>query len=106
MPQFAKLILAMAIVLALMGGLSLLLKKLGLSAVANVKSGDKRRLKIIESLPLDARRRLVILRADDREHLVILGATDEIVIESNIPVPNQAFQSEPVDISQNSTSKT
>lgn len=100
MPQLMKLFLAMAVVLGLMGGLSFFLKKLGLSAVANIKSGEKRRLAIIESLPLDARRRLVILRRDDQEHLVILGATGEIVVEQNIIKP-----SEPVDTLQDSSSK-
>lgn len=101
MPQLVKLFLALAFVLGLMGGLSFLLKKLGLSAVANIKSSDKRRLSIVESLPLDARRRLVILRRDDQEHLVILGTTNEIVVEQNIPAPP-----EPVDTLQNSSSKT
>lgn len=95
MPQIAKVFLAMAIVLALMGGLSFALKKLGLSAVANIQNNGKKRLKIIESLPLDARRRLVIVRRDDREHLVILGATGETVVETDIPCPPE---DQPVDI--------
>ena len=82
--QIIRLVLALAFVLALMGGLTLLMKKLGLSANTSIKSGEKRRLKIVESLPLDARRRLAILKCDDKEHLVILGANRETVIENDI----------------------
>lgn len=86
LPQFMRLIIALAIVIALMGGLSFILKKLGLAQNANLKSGDKRRLKIVESLPLDARRRIVILQRDDVQHLVILGANGETLIEKDIPL--------------------
>ena len=37
-----------------------------------------------EALPLDARRRLILLRRDDREHLVILGTNGETVVEQGI----------------------
>ena len=75
----------------------MLLKKLGLSANTTIKSTDKRRLKIVESLPIDARRRLVILTCDDKQHLVIIGANSETLIEADIP---------PVDCSKNSSKST
>lgn len=97
LPQFLKLIIALAVVLSLMGGLAFILKKLGLAAqIPNTRS-DKRRLKIMESLPLDARRRLVIIKCDDKEHLIILGANNETVVKSDI---------HPVDYSSNSDQDT
>lgn len=78
-----KFCAALVFVLALMGGLALGLKKLGLTQGGSAAPG-KRRLKIIESLPLDARRRAVILRRDDTEHLVILGPNGETVVETKI----------------------
>ena len=83
LPQVLRLIAALAFVLALMGGLALILKKLGLARTP-VVSSKQRRLKVIEALPLDARRRLVLLQRDDKQHLVILGASSETVIETNI----------------------
>ncbi len=62
----------------------MLLKKLGLATNASIKTSEKRRLKIVESLPLDPRRRLAIIKCDDKEHLVILGQNGETVIASNI----------------------
>ena len=93
LPQFLKLLIALGVVLLMMGGLAFILKKLGLAAQTSTKSSDKRRLNIVESLPLDARRRLVIVKCDKTEHLVILSATGETVIAKDIP---------PVDYSGNS----
>ena len=86
-PQFLRLIFALVFVLGLMGGLAFLLKKLGLAAQTPSVRGDKKRLRMVESLPLDARRRLVLLECDEKQHLVILGATGETVIASDIPAP-------------------
>lgn len=82
-PSLLKLFAALALVLGLMGGLALIMKKLGLSANAATTKG-KKRLRIIEAIPLDARRRLVLLQRDDVQHLVILGATTETLIETDI----------------------
>jgi flagellar protein FliO/FliZ len=43
-----------------------------------------RRLAVLETLPLDARRRLVLVRRDGMEHLILLGATSEIVVEAGV----------------------
>ncbi len=81
--DYLKFFAALALVLGMMGGLALILKKVGLGNVGLVPA-DKRRLKIVEILPLDARRKALILRRDDKEHLVILGANGETVVETNI----------------------
>lgn len=74
--------MALLFVLGLMGGLWLVLKRLGLSGALPMVPPTKRRMAIIEVLPLDPRRKAIILRKDDREHLVILGPTGETVVES------------------------
>ena len=43
-----------------------------------------RRLAVIEVAMLDTRRRLVLVRRDDVEHLILLGQSSETVIESGI----------------------
>lgn len=80
--QLARFGAAMVFVLALMGGLAFALRRFGQGRA--LTAAGKRRLKVIEILPLDARRRAVILKRDDREHLIILGATGETVVETNI----------------------
>lgn len=81
--ELFRMLAALAFVLALMGGLALLLKRLGLSGVQAANPG-KRRLKVVEGLALDSRRRLVLIQRDDKQHLVILGPTGETVVETNI----------------------
>ena len=74
---------ALLFVLALMGGLSLLLKKLGIAGPAMITPA-KRRLKVIENMPLDARRRVVLIERDNQQHLILLGQHNDLVIEQNI----------------------
>lgn len=39
-----------------------------------------KRMKVTESLMLDPRRRMVLVRCDDREHLILLGPGGDIVV--------------------------
>lgn len=91
LPQFFKLIAALVFVVALMGGLALILKRLGLSGPMPNVTGKDKRLKVIEALPLDPRRKLMIIQRDDVQHLILLGGNDESVIETGIkPRDNKA----------------
>jgi len=74
---------ALLFVLALMAGLALLLKKMGIAGPALV-TPNKRRLKVIENLAVDSRRRIILIQRDDKEHLLLLGQNNDIVIEQNI----------------------
>jgi flagellar protein FliO/FliZ len=74
---------ALLFVLALMGGLALLLKKMGIAGPALV-TPNKRRLKVIENLAVDSRRRIILIKRDDKEHLLLLGQNNDIVIEQDI----------------------
>jgi flagellar protein FliO/FliZ len=94
-----RLVFALTFVLALMGLLNIALRRMRDRAGL---TGARRRLSIIETLPLDARRKLVLVKRDGVEHLVILGTNGETVIEQGIesgqdnvhelirPVPAQA----------------
>lgn len=81
--DYLKFVAALALVLGMMGGLALILKRLGLGNVGMLPP-DKRRLKIVEILTIDPRRKALILRRDDKEHLVILGVNGETVVETDI----------------------
>jgi flagellar protein FliO/FliZ len=81
LPQILRVIAALAFVLALMGGLLIVLRKMGYAAEGG---GSQKRLKLIETLHLDGRRKLAIIQRDEKQHLVILGANGETVIESGI----------------------
>lgn len=75
---------AFVFVISLMLLLPHALRRLGVAGTQMVKSG-KRRLKVVEFMPIDHRRRLVIVRRDDKDHLILLGVNGETLIESGIP---------------------
>jgi len=79
-----KFFFAFMFVMGLMFLLAYVLKRAGLAG-HSLLPGGKRRLKVIEQLPIDHRRRLLLVRRDDREHLLILSPTGETVVETNIP---------------------
>lgn len=81
--DLARLVVALAVVIALMGGVAFLLKRIGLAGAVAPRS-DTKRLRVLERLPLDARRSLVLIERDQVQHLVILGVTGETVVESHI----------------------
>jgi flagellar protein FliO/FliZ len=97
--MYLKVMFAFAFVVALMFAFSWLLKKLGL-ATPGMTAGGKRRLKIVEHLPLDTRRRLVLVRRDDREHLIVIGGQGgDLLVEGDIPAAAERIL-EPVDTFQ------
>ncbi len=98
--DIAKYFFALVLVLSLMGGLWLLLKKAGMGGAPFLKSASRRRLSVVEILALDPKRKAVILRCDDQEHLVILGQTSETVVGS------KTIQSGAIDLSTTDTSPT
>ena len=87
----AKMLAALIFVVSLMFGLGFALKKIGLAGPQALDQ-KKRRLKFLEALPLDGKRRLVLVSCDDQQHLLILGANSETVVERNIPVPDKLNQ--------------
>ena len=85
--QYFRFVLALLFVLGLIGLLALIAKRYGLGMAQSVRTGSKKRLKLIEVMVLDAKRRAILFRRDDTEHLVILGANGETVVETNITPP-------------------
>ncbi|MBU0723782.1 MAG: flagellar biosynthetic protein FliO [Alphaproteobacteria bacterium] len=75
-------VLALVFVLALLGLLFLAMRRFGIGGATPRARGQRRRLSLIEVLPVDAKRRLVLLSRDGREHLVLLGAENDLLIES------------------------
>ena len=78
-----RFILALMFVVGMIGALAYAAKRT-LPMFRNINAGPTRRIGIVEVTNLDARRRLVLLRRDHVEHLVILGPASETVVEKNI----------------------
>lgn len=85
--SYLRFVLALAFVLGLIGLLAMLAKRFNLGFPTPMKTGRDRRLAVVEVAPIDSRRRLVLLRRDGVEHLVLLGPGQDVVIESGIVPP-------------------
>ena len=77
--------LALVFVLGLIGLMATVARRAGFGfPIKAIKSRDRRRISIVEVTPLDGRRRLVLVRCDDKEHLLLIGPNTELVVANNI----------------------
>ena len=85
--DYFRFLLALVFVLGLIGVLTTLARRAGLGfPVAAIKPGGKRRLSVVEVTAVDGRRRMVLVRRDDVEHLLLISPTSETVIERGIAI--------------------
>ena len=84
---YIQFFIALAIVLALIALFAWLARRVGLGGGYVPRRGQARRLSVVEATAVDAKRRLVLVRRDETEHLVLLGGASDIVIERDIPAP-------------------
>lgn len=78
---------ALGFVLGLIALAAYGLRRFGLAGLPMPKQGQRRRLDIIEARTIDARRQLVLVRRDGTDHLLLLSASGDLVIETGIAPP-------------------
>ncbi|MEL7485590.1 MAG: flagellar biosynthetic protein FliO [Pseudomonadota bacterium] len=81
--DLARIFFALMSVLGLIGVLAFAARKTGLST-GGVSFARKRRLSAIETLNLDPRRKLALVRCDEKEYLLVLGPTGETVVARDL----------------------
>lgn len=85
MPLALRFFIAFLFVLGLIGGAAYLVRRFGSGALnAAASRGRQPRLAVIDAAPVDGRRRLVLIRRDNVEHLIMIGGPSDIVVEPNI----------------------
>jgi flagellar protein FliO/FliZ len=83
--NYLRFILALVFVIGLIGVVAYMARRLGFGFPAQaIKGRNDRRIGVVEVAPLDARRRLILVRRDDVEHLLVVSPTSETVIERGI----------------------
>ena len=81
-----KALAALAFVLGILLGFAWLLRKYGSSL--GIKVGQEASdLRVIEWRSLDMRRKLAVVRWDNRDHLLVLGPTGDIVVANRAAPP-------------------
>jgi flagellar protein FliO/FliZ len=83
--QALTFVFAFVVVLALIGAAAWLVRRFaGNRLGANTNRGRMPRLAVIDAAAVDGRRRLVLVRRDNVEHLLMIGGPTDIVVEPNI----------------------
>src|ERR1700710_557294 len=83
--QAITFVFAFVAVLALIGAAAWLVRRFaGNRLGANANRGRMPRLAVIDAAAVDGRRRLVLVRRDNVEHLLMIGGPTDIVVEQNI----------------------
>ncbi len=84
MPLAARFFIAFLVVLALIGLTAWLVRRFGANRLGGAARGRQPRLAVIDAANVDGRRRLVLIRRDNIEHLLMIGGPTDVVIEPNI----------------------
>ncbi len=83
--NYLQFVIALALVLGLIGLFAFAAKRFGLGAVVTPRAGKPaKRLALSEIMQVDGKRRLILVRRDEAEHLILLGPTTDLLIEKNI----------------------
>src|ERR1700729_760490 len=85
MPLALRFFLAFLIVLGLIGATAWAVRRFGTGRLGGSSSrGRQPRLAVIDYASVDARRRLILVRRDNVEHLLMIGGPTDVVVEANI----------------------
>jgi len=84
MPLAVRFFLAFLIVLGLIGVTAWAVRRFGAGRLGANTRGRQPRLAVIDYASVDGRRRLILVRRDNVEHLLMIGGPTDVVVEPNI----------------------
>jgi hypothetical protein len=84
LPTPVNFVIAFVVVLALIGAVAWLLRRFGTGRLDASARSRQPRLAVIDAASVDGRRKLVIIRRDNVEHLLMIGGPTDVVVETNI----------------------
>ena len=84
LPTPVNFVIAFVVVLLLIGGIAWLVRRFGATRLDPGARSRQPRLAVIDAAAVDGRRKLVIIRRDNVEHLLMIGGPTDVVVETNI----------------------
>lgn len=81
MVDYSRFFLSLAFVIALIWGVAYLLKHFGLDKKLRGATGQAGRLQVVDVLYMDPRRKLILVRADAQEYLLLVAGDSVTVID-------------------------
>lgn len=86
MTSYLRVVASLALVVGLMMAVLWLLRRFNIGGMV-ARPGARRRLALVETMALDSRRRLLLVRRDGVEHLLLVGGAQDLVVEGGIAPP-------------------
>ena len=80
--EIGRFLLSFLFVIFLILLVAWLAKRFGLEKRFSQKASSEARMEVLDRLMIDPRHRLVLIRRDKKEHLILLGANQDLLIES------------------------
>ncbi|MGI9490823.1 MAG: flagellar biosynthetic protein FliO [Geminicoccaceae bacterium] len=97
--DYLRFVMALAVVLGLIAIFAWLAKRFRFGSLSGIATGSGR-LEIVESLAIDARQRLMIIRCGNHEHLLLIGSETGQLIEGGIETqPHRLSENDKISLS-------
>jgi flagellar biogenesis protein FliO len=87
--RVAQFLITIAVVLVLVTVVYWLVRRFAAMRLGGIGRGRVPRLAVVDALPIDGRRRLVLVRRDNVEHLILVGGPSDVVVEPSIMRPRR-----------------
>src|ERR1043166_6772374 len=84
LPTPVNFVIAFVVVLLLIGAATWLVRRFGATRLDAGARSRQPRLAVVDAAAVDSRRKLVIIRRDNVEHLLMIGGPTDVVVETNI----------------------
>jgi hypothetical protein len=84
LPTPVNFVIAFVVVLLLIGAATWLVRRFGATRLDAAARSRQPRLAVVDAAAVDGRRKLVIIRRDNVEHLLMIGGPSDVVVETNI----------------------
>jgi flagellar protein FliO/FliZ len=94
---YLQVVFSLVLVMALILGAGWMAQRFGFRAMAS-RVGGRKRLSVVEAAAVDTKRRIVLIRRDDVEHLVLIGGTHDLLLEAGIPAVRFTLPSDPPEM--------
>jgi len=85
-----QFLITAVVILGLVALIYWLVRRYSAAGLGRIGRGRVPRLAIIDAMSVDGRRRLVLVRRDSIEHLILIGGPSDLVVEQAIQRPRQA----------------
>jgi hypothetical protein len=84
MPLPVQFLLSFLIILGVIGAIWWTVRRFGSGRLGSSTRGRQPRLAVIDHANVDGRRKLILVRRDNVEHLLMIGGPSDVVVEPNI----------------------